>query len=218
MCLIKYSVVVLSLFFAITDSHAATIIQNLGGLQTPTGGATNGNTQRQYTWTTSGGEVTVVYTVTTSAALLNNSYTADFIFRNADSTNIGSGSSLSLTLNSISANSGWTLNSTAMANNVTVAINGGNTSRFSVNGGAAFDYLGTGTGVSQQVVTDSRFSAFDAVGDTLTFINFNQTANGGQNLRDLQFTFDVVAIPEPSSLALFGAACAGFCLLRRRIS
>jgi Putative Ig domain/PEP-CTERM motif len=217
MRLIKILVSVLGLFFAITDSHAATIIQNLGGLLTPTGAATNGNTQRQYSWTTSGGEVTVVYTVTTSAALMNNSYTDGSIFRNANNSNIGSGNSITLTLNSISANSGWTLNSTTMADNVTVAINAGDTSRFSVNGGATFDYLGTGSGVTQQVVTDSRFSAFDAVGDTLTFINFNQTTNGGQNLRNLQFTFDVVAIPEPSSLALFGVAGAGFCFWRRRI-
>lgn len=217
MRLIKFSVVVLGLFFAITDSKAATIIQNLGGLLTPTGSATSGNTQRQYTWTTTGGEVTVVYTITTSAALMNNSFSGDSVFRNANNTNIGSGASITLTLNSINANSGWTLNSTTMADNVTVAINGGNTSRFSVNGGATFDYLGTGSGVTQQVVTDSRFTAFNAVGDSLTFINVNQTVNGGQNLRNLQFTFDVVAIPEPSSLALFSLAGVSFCLLRRRI-
>lgn len=212
------------LFGAILSStgmlQGATIVGNLGGLTTPTGLATNANKDRQYAWTiagtgaAAGAEVKVTYTVTTSAGNMSNALTFDTFFRYGGDLNVGSGQSLMITINTIGINSGWTLNSIAMSDTVTVAINGGRTARFSVNGGATFDYLGTGSGVSQQNVTDSRFEAFDAAGDTLSFQNVNQTENGGMNLRNLGMTFDVTAIPEPSAALLGGLGVLA--LLRRR--
>lgn len=215
-------ILVLAVLFASPCTlQAATIIGNLAGLQNPTGAATNGNLDRQYAWTilgsgaAAGAQVTVTYTLSTSAGNLSEAFNFNGIFRypgglNPDP-NLPIGESLTITIDNIEINSGWTLNSVSMTDTVQIRIEGGTTARFSVNGLTPFDYLGTGTGVNTEGFTNSQFQDFNSVGDSISFLNVDQTTNGGMNLRDLQMTFDVV--PEPSAALLSGL---GFLLLLLR--
>ena len=127
------------------------------------------------------------------------------------------GESLTITLDSIVANSGWTLNSTTKTNTVGVAgdsRNGSEIVTFSVNGGTTFDKNGLGTsGVT--TLTDAQFAAFDAAGDTL-FYEAKAGNIGKVNLRNIAFEFNVDAVPEPSSTALLGLGGIALILRRRR--
>ncbi len=209
--------------FIAAPLNAATIAGNLGGLLTPTGAATNGNKDRQYSHTftgtsdASGAIITFTYTLSTSDGDLSQAFSESNgggLFRYAPATNVNQNQSFTITIDLISINSGWTLNSVAKTDTVRVASEGGKTTRFSVNGGATFDFTPTGSDVAQRDFTDSRFTAFNSAGDTLSFLNVDQTANGGQNLRNLGFSFDVSVIPEPSTALLGGLGL--LCLLRRR--
>jgi hypothetical protein len=211
----KYSKFAL-LFLMPAAAHAAIVTGNLGGLTNPTGAATNSNKDRQYSWTTSGGQVTVIYTVSTTTGNLSNAYGNDNIFRYAPGANLPSGQSITINLDSISANTGWTLNSTTVSNTVSVTSEAGKTARFSVNGGATFDFVAGGTGNSTRSFSNSQFTQFDAAGDTLSFQNVDQTNNGGMNLRNIAFTFDVTAVPEPSMAGIFATLALLSCSRRRR--
>ncbi len=207
--------------------QSATIVGNLGGLTNPTGSATNGDNTRQFSWVVNGtdaaagAQVTVNYTLDVSEATpdLASAFPQDAIFRYSNGKNVPSTASLTITIDSISINSGWTLDAVSMTDTVTVAsLEGGKTARFSVNGGATFDYLGTGSAgtVSGQSVTNSEFQNFNSVGDSIFFQNVNQTTNGGMNLKNLSMTFEV--IPEPSSALLLGLGLGWLTLFRRRHS
>ncbi len=211
----KSKIIILGLLFASPGMlQAVPVAGFLGGLLSPTGAATNDNNDRQYAWTTAGTDdaagavVTVTYTLSTSGGNLSNAFGFDNLFRYAPGVNVPSGQDFTITIDQITINAGWTLNSVSMSDTVTVAINGGNTASFSVNGGATFDYVGTGTGVSQQVVTNSQFEGFNGAGDSIYFLNVSQTANGGMNLRNLNMTFDVTAAPisdDPPVLVISGS-------------
>lgn len=208
------------LVLAPANLRATTVIGNLGGLLSPTGSATNANKDRQYAWTTSGGEVTVTYTLSTSNGNLSNSFHADALFRYPGAVtdpNVPSGQSLTITIDTVAANTGWTLNSVAMTDTFSVTSEVNRTTRFSVNGGATFDFIpttGTTGANTLRSFTDSRFANFDSAGDTLSFLNVNQSTGGGMNLRNLTMTFDVTAVPEPGA-ALLGSLGL-IALLRRR--
>lgn len=201
------------------SNATTTITGNFGGLLNPIASATNGDRDRQYAWTilgsgdASGAEITVTYTLSTSSANLTGAFAEDNLFRYPGGSNMPSGQNITITINTIAINEGWILNSVSMTDTVRVAIQSGRTARFSVNGGSTFDYVGTGSGVSQQNVTNSQFQNFNSPGDSIFFQNVNQTENGGMNLRNLQMTFDV--IPEPTT-ALLGGLGMLFLLRRRR--
>jgi hypothetical protein len=225
MNILKLKVITLALAagFVAGPADAATIVGNLGGLLTPTGAATNGNKDRQYSHTftgtgdASGAIITFTYTLGTSNGDLSQAFSesnGEGLFRYAPGTNVNQNQSFTITIDLISINSGWTLNSVAKTDTVRVASEATKTTRFSVNGGSSFDFTPSGSGVAQRDFTDSRFTAFNSLGDTLSFLNVDQTANGGQNLRNLGFSFDVSVIPEPSAALLGGLGMLA--LLRRR--
>lgn len=107
------------------------------------------------------------------------------------------------------------IDSVTKTDTVTVASEGGRVTRFSVNGGPTFDTVGPGATGSNSLhdFISSNFTDFNSAGATLSFLNVNQTATGGQNLRNLGFVFQVS--PEPST-ALLGALGMVAMLLRRR--
>lgn len=195
------------------SADAATIAGNLG-LSNPTGAATNGNLTRQYSSSfvgagdALGATIDLTFTLQFSVGSGANLSTAfgdgGSIFRKPATTNVGIGESFTITLDSIAINSGWTLDSVAKTDTVSVVSEATKTTRFSVNGGTSFDFTPTGSGVAQRNFVDSRFTAFNSVGNTLSFLNVDQTANGGQNLRNVGFSFEVSAIPEPSTALLGG--------------
>lgn len=121
-CMLTTACITALLTLASGNLLAVQITGNLGGLLTPTGPATNTNKDRQYTWTTSGGQVTLTYTLSTSNGNLSNAFSADALFRYAPGTNVNSGQSITITIDSIVANPGWTLNSVSMADKATVAM------------------------------------------------------------------------------------------------
>ena len=207
------------------STNAATVVFDLGGLTSPTGAAV-GDT-RQFASTTTGGELTITYTVEIfnmeSPVSIANDFQFDNLFRRpgsggqlpATGGNMIAGEGLRITLDSIITNSGWTLNSLTKSNTVAVggdSRNGSEQATFTVNGGTSFD-LGVSPASGNITLTDSRFTAFDAVGDSLLF---ETTAGntGKLNLKALAFTADVTAVPEPSSTALLGLG--GFALILRR--
>jgi hypothetical protein len=226
---LKYAIPAFCLLVPLT-TQAATVVTNLNGLQNPTGAATNGGDTRQYEWTTSGGEVTFTYTLDINMDPLidlNNDFQFDTLFRRAGSGaqlpatggNMVAGENLTITLDSIVANSGWTLNSVTKTNTLVVGGDGRNGSEnvtFSVNGGTTFDLNGLGTS-GTTTLTDARFTAFDAAGDTLSLTTTAGNA-GKLNFRNIAFSLDVTAtpIPEPSSTALVGLGGLALILRRRR--
>jgi len=83
-------------------------------------------------------------------------------------------------------------------------------------GGDTDVYLGT-TGAATQTVASATGTAISLGG--VTNLTFTAAGSSGQRWRDLDFSFEVpdavVAVPEPSSVALLGSLLAG-CMLRRR--
>jgi hypothetical protein len=233
------STLIFCLAFTLTSfcSLGAIVNFDLAGLTNPTGPATNNGNTRQFSMTTGGGELTITYTLNINMGLeagtetvdidLANAYQFGNLFRRpgsgglpelpATGGNMVAGESLSITLDSIAANSGWTLNSLTKSNTVGIAGDGRNGSEqatFSVNGGTAFT-LGGIAASDISTLTDNRFTAFDSAGDSLLF----QTTAGNTgklNLRNLAFTADVTAIPEPSTISLLGLSLGALYLLRRR--
>lgn len=206
---LKYIIAGLSLLSPLT-AQADTVVGELAGLTNPTGVATKGGDTRQYAWTSGGGEVTITYTLNINmggTADLTAAFEYGTLFRRpgTSNTNMQAGDKLTITLDSIVANSGWILNSVTKTNTVGVAgdnRNGSELVTVSVNGGTAFDASGLGTtGVA--TVTDKRLEAFDAAGDTL-FFEVNAGNAGKVNLKNVAFSFDVTAVPEPASAALLG--------------
>lgn len=229
---LKYTLPILCILTPVT-LQAATVVGNLGGLLNGTGAATNGGDTRQFAWTTSGGEVTVTYTldiVMAGSISLDNAYQSDSLFRRPGSGaelpssggNMVAGESLTITLDSIVANSGWTLNSFTKSNTVVVSgdgRDGDEIATFSV-----FDFVTTTTtpftiavptASGQNTLTNTGFTAFDAAGDTLFFEN--TAGNTGKfNLQQIGFSFDVDAIPEPTSSALLLGGLGLLAMRRRR--
>jgi hypothetical protein len=225
----KFTPIILCFCIAASlSTNAATVSFDLGGLTTPTGAATNGGDTRQFAYTTGGGELTITYTLDISmdgVISLANAYPFDNLFRRPGSGgqlpssggNMVANENLTITLDSIVANAGWTLDSFAKTNSVTIggdSRNGSEVATFSVNGGTAFDINGLGTS-GNNAHTDIRFTAFDSATDSLSFTT--KAGNSGKlNLSGLAFTADVSAIPEPSSFALLAGTLGLFIMLRRR--
>jgi hypothetical protein len=64
-------------------------------------------------------------------------------------------------------------------------------------------------------VPNDFFALFNEANEIL-FFEADATNVGNVNLSDIEFSFDVTAVPEPSSSALLGLGCLALILRRRR--
>lgn len=231
----NYTLTLAALLFSSLYSLGEIVNFDLAGLTNPTGAATNSGNTRQFSYTTSGGELTITYTLDILMGQaagtelvdinLGNAYQFGDLFRRPGSSgelpatggNMVAGESLTITLDSIVANEGWTLNSLTKSNTVGIAgdsRNGSEQATFSINGGTEFT-LGGIASSGTSTLTESRFTAFDSVGDTFYFETTAGNA-GKLNLRNLTFTADVSAVPEPASFALITGILGLTLAIRRR--